>query len=330
MSTEINVLVCANKPFFQHLAVMLTSLVSNNQNSRFNLVVVTGDGQSEERRKLERTISRFHTVRFSIRDFRPEDSISLHTPGRYTTDNYTRLWVGDFFGPEVEKVLYLDADIVVLGDISKLWMVDLEGKMLGAVDIPGSTRGDDLGLPRECGYFNSGVLLIDLAQWRSTGALATVLSSLDRRGRTFKDVDQDALNVCFHANRKHLAYKWNVITPFYTPSHDLQLSSEEIDEVKKEGCIIHFNGRSRPWSYLCRHHRKPEYYTYLAYTEWRTFTPADRTPINVLRKIFGPLLPEGCKRVLRLVVGHFVRQSSPISHNSSHIAHSAPHHNTIF
>ena len=300
---ETHILACANGAYMQHLAVMLVSLLTNNAGLRVHAVVVGGDGVAPQRQKLARTLSRFPAMRLEFRDFTPEPGLPLPTPANYTADIYTRLWVSDFFGPEVDRVLYLDADMVVVGEIDSLWRQDLGGKLFGAVDIPGSTRPDELHMSTAYGYFNSGLLLFDLAQWRRENALGRVLELIRKRGPTFQDPDQDALNLCFHRERQRLDYKWNVTTPFYQPHHDLKLSRAEIDAVKQAARIIHFNGISRPWSYHSRHPRKSEYYKYLAQTEWRDFHPADHTPIDVARKYIGPLLPGSAKRLLRPLLG---------------------------
>jgi len=300
---QINVLACANRAYMQHLGVMLTSLLSNNPGRPFHIVVVTGNGADGEGEKLRATLARFPGARLSMRGFKPDPTLDLPTPASYTADIYTRLWVQDFFGPEVDRVLYLDCDMVVVGDIGALWSEDLGGKLLGAVDIPGATRPAELGMPQGYGYFNSGLLLFDLARWRGDGALQRVLDLIRARGPSFADPDQDALNLCFYADRRALDYKWNVTTPFYKPSHDLRLSPAEVEAVQREARIIHFNGISRPWSYHSRHPRKPDYYRYLEQTEWRGFQPSDRTPFDMARKHIGPLLPKPAKRWLRPLLG---------------------------
>ena len=117
-----------------------------------------------------------HSLTF--RKFAPPADLllPLMPEAHYTIDTYTRLWLGEFFPQTVDRVLYLDADIVVVGSIAPLWNVDLGGALMGAVDIPGSDRGvTRLGMRAEDGYFNAGVLVIDLKQWRATRAEETVL-----------------------------------------------------------------------------------------------------------------------------------------------------------
>ncbi|GAC1346288.1 MAG: glycosyltransferase family 8 protein [Acetobacteraceae bacterium] len=300
---EINILACANRSYMQHLAVMLVSMVTNTPDWRFNVVVVCGAGAWEQRDKLAATMARFPAARVSIRTFTPEPGLLLPTPAAYSQDIYTRLWVGEFFAPEVDRVLYLDSDMVVVGDIGPLWEQDLGGKLLGAVDIPGSNRPPLLGMAPEHGYFNSGLLLIDLARWRRIAAQERVLSLVRQRGTEFRDPDQDALNLAFCEDRTKLDYKWNAITPFYRDVNDMQLAPAVTEAVRNDARIVHFNGISRPWSYHNRHPRKADYYKYLAMTEWRDFKPLDRTPFNIARKHLGPMLPNSAKRLLRPLLG---------------------------
>jgi lipopolysaccharide biosynthesis glycosyltransferase len=201
-------------------------------------------------------------------------------------------------------VLYLDGDIVVIGNIAALWRVDLEGALLGAVDIPGSDRGViNLGLRLEDGYFNSGVLVFDLKQWRETRALDTVLGYVEAHPeQMMRDVDQEALNACFYGRRKRLDYKWNVLSSFFREPVSLPLAPAEIAEVRRDARLIHFNGHLKPWSYFCDHPRKAEYEKYLRMTEWRDFVPKDRTIVNRLRKSLAPILPEKAKAVLKSFV----------------------------
>jgi lipopolysaccharide biosynthesis glycosyltransferase len=167
------------------------------------------------------------------------------------------------------------------------------------VDIPGSDQGVRLlGLRQEDGYFNAGVLLIDLEQWRAIRAEEIVIDYI-RRNPDRIMYDQDALNACFHSCTKRLDYKWNVIRPFYREPIALPLERAEIEAIRREARIIHFNGGSKPWSYFCDHPRRAEYQRYLHMTDWRDYVPPDRTPLNILRKGISAALPSSLKDLLK-------------------------------
>jgi lipopolysaccharide biosynthesis glycosyltransferase len=300
--TRAQLLLCCNPHYFQHAAVCLTSLLVNNVDIFFDIVVVARSRDRTDEEKLRRSLAPFARHSLTLRQFDlPEERLlPLNPRAHYTLDNWSRLWVGDFFGADVDRVLYLDSDIVIVGSVAPLWNTDLEGALLGAVDIPGSRRGiENHGMRAEDGYFNSGVLLIDLAQWRRSCALETVLDYVSANPDRLPDLDQDALNGCFHARRKRLEHKWNAIWPFFREPLALPLPRAEIEAVRREARIIHFNGWSKPWSYLSPHPRKGEYEKYLRMTEWRDFVPPDRTMKNRLRKGASAALPARAKRLLR-------------------------------
>jgi lipopolysaccharide biosynthesis glycosyltransferase len=301
--SDVHLLLCTNALYLQHVAVCLASLLLNNPDLYFDIVIVGRATERLDEGKLSRSLARFPNKSLSFREFTPPSDrlLPLNPRAHYTLDNWTRLWVEEFFDDDIERVLYLDADIVVVGSLAPLWHVDLEGALLGAVDIPGSDRGvTHLGLRAEDGYFNSGVLLVDLQQWRETRALATVLGHVEANPELMmRDVDQEALNACFHGRRKRLDYKWNSLLSFFREPPSIPLAPAEIAAVRREACVIHFNGNSKPWSYLCEHPRKAEYEKYLRMTEWRDFVPEDRTVANMLRKHLAPLLPAKIKTTLK-------------------------------
>jgi lipopolysaccharide biosynthesis glycosyltransferase len=300
---RVHLLMCSNVLFLQHTAVCLVSVLANNPELFFDVVVVGRATERLDEDKLRRSLARFPNHLLSFREFTPPAGrhLPLNPRAHYTLDNWTRLWVEEFFPDDIGRVLYLDSDIVVLGSIAALWRVDLDGALFGAVDIPGSQQGvDKLGMRAEDGYFNSGVLLIDLEQWRQTRALQTVLDYIEAYPeRLVYTLDQDALNACFYARRKRLDYKWNAIWPFFREPVALPLTMLEIERVRREARIIHFNGSLKPWSYFCDHPRRADYQRFLRMTEWRNFVPIDRTPFNILHKRMSELLPQKVKHLLK-------------------------------
>jgi lipopolysaccharide biosynthesis glycosyltransferase len=306
IGSSIHLLLCGNARYLQHIAVCLTSLLANNPDVFVDAVIVGRASEQLDQAKLRRSLARFSNHSVSFREFIPpaDRQLPLNPRAHYTLDNWTRLWVEEFFADDVDRVLYLDGDIVVVGSIAPLWHVDLEGALFGAVDIPGSDRGvTHLGLQPEDGYFNSGVLLIDLKRWRTTRAFDAVLGYVETYPELMtRDVDQEALNGCFYRNRKRLDYKWNAISPFFREPCALPLTRAEIESVRQDARVIHFNGSLKPWSYFCDHPRKFEYEKYLRMTEWRDFVPADRTVLNRIRKRLSAILPEKTKTVLKALM----------------------------
>ena len=297
----VNILMCTNALFLQHTAVCLVSLLATNPGFFFNIVIVGRVAETLDEGKLRRSLTRFPNHRVTFQTFAPPADLRLPlVPGsHYTIDTYTRIWLGDFFPAEVNRVLYLDADIVVVGDIGELWNTDLAGSLMGAVDIPGSDQGvRRLGMRAEDGYFNAGMLLIDVEQWRATRAEQSILDYINAWPERL-EYDQDALNACFRSRTRRLDYKWNVIRPFFREPLALPLARAEIEAVRRDAVVIHFNGGSKPWHYFCDHPRRDAYEKYLRMTEWRDYVPPDRTPLNRVRKLVLALLPDAVKGVVK-------------------------------
>jgi lipopolysaccharide biosynthesis glycosyltransferase len=301
-STTIPTLFCINQRYAKHAAVCIVSLLEHNPWAFFDIVVVSTGDLGAEAAKLRRTLAAYPNCALKTIRFDAGVGVRLPVRAHYSVDIYTRLWVADFFPASVSKVLYLDSDMVVTGDIGGLWHAELGEAVLGAVTIPGSTRCAPLGIPEKFGYFNSGVLLIDLARWRRENVLERLIAYLTANYDKIVDPDQDMLNACLYDRRLPLPYIYNAISPFFFDYHPLGIGDDELAAVRANARIVHFNGASKPWSYLCRHPRRAEYSRQLANTEWRDDEPEDRNFANWTKKTFGPLLPESLRNYVRAKV----------------------------
>lgn len=293
---SIPTLFCINSAYGQHAAVCIVSLLENNRDRFFEIAVVSTEPLGAAAEKLQRTVRAYDHCSLKIMHLGASSGMTLPVRAlHYTMDTYTRLWVADFFGADVDRVLYLDSDMVVVANIAELWNTDIGDCILGAVTIPGSTRCAAYGIPERFGYFQSGVLLINLKQWRGERIFDRLQDYIACNAEKIVDADQDVLNACLYDRRLPLPYVWNVIAPFYHNYHPLGISDLELQSVRRNARIIHFNGPSKPWSYLCRHPRRGDYWKYLKLTEWRDFRPPDKNLVNWAKW----MLPEPVRALLK-------------------------------
>ncbi|KAI0829280.1 glycosyl transferase [Trametes gibbosa] len=140
----------------------------------------------------------------------------------------------------VERVLYLDADVLVRGDLRELWDTDLQGNPIAAAVDIGFPMGHDTARGP---YFNAGVLLMDLASIRARiGELNATATAL----KAAKMLDQDALNAHFAGAWLPLSLRWNAqglgtYATCRTPERDT-LPMDEMADPK----IVHFTGELHP------------------------------------------------------------------------------------
>jgi lipopolysaccharide biosynthesis glycosyltransferase len=301
MTETIPTLFCINANYTQHAAVCIVSLLENNRDHFFDIVVVTTDPLGSEENKLQKTVGGYSNGRVSVALL---DTTICQLPVRaqhYTIDTYSRLWVAEFFPVTIEKVLYLDSDMVVVGPIGELWRTSLGNHALAAATIPGSDRCPAFNIPEKYGYFQSGVMLINLTKWRTNNILECLLKWISENGNKIVDADQDVLNACLYNERLVLDSKWNVISPFYFDYHPLGISDQELADVRRDARIIHYNGPSKPWHYLSRHPRRDDYWKYLNISEWRDYVPKDKTLANWTKRHFGFLLPKSLRAYIKRV-----------------------------
>jgi len=188
---------------------------------------------------------------------------------------YARYFFPDCF-PSLHRLLYLDQDVLVVGDIRELWEVDLEGQPIGAVRLsrPGAEFGHQFNMhdPALESYnehessLNNGVLLYDLDAWRQPNANYTeqllAWTALNRQRQLYLLGSQPPFNLVFYNKYRVLDTKWNVMDLAGLARPD---SKEPItvpySEVAEAG-ILHWNGVLKPWS--CDGH----------YSElWRSYLP---------------------------------------------------------
>ena len=158
---------------------------------------------------------------------------------------YARLMIDRLVGAEVERVLYLDCDMLVRDNIEKLYDIDMEGHPIAAVrDSIGAfiTGGRDLRANRDIfdiadPYFNAGMVLIDVAQWRAADLIGRMEQALADGVMARIYYDQDFLNMVFARRWLQLPWRWNTI--------DARHAHEGLDPA-----ILHYTGDNKPWGVL--------------------------------------------------------------------------------
>lgn len=163
----------------------------------------------------------------------------------------TPLLLADRLPADLDRVLFLDADLLVLDDVRTLWEWDLEGAVVGAcrdVAIPncGAARGvkslATWGVRPEAPYFNAGVLVIDLPAWRDARVTERATEYLRCIGRRVDFFHQEALNAVLSDEWHPLPARWNLLGAVAGRSFERPPSA-----VWRNPGIVHFAGRMKPW-----------------------------------------------------------------------------------
>lgn len=175
---------------------------------------------------------------------------------------YSRLAIPEVV-PDERRVLYLDVDTVVLGDLTSLLQQSLDGHPVGAVRDPQNPiigKGiqlpgwDRLGVPFGRDYFNSGVMLIDLDRCQQLGIFERARRFLSEHPDSARFWDQDALNWAVDDNWHRLDRRWNTFAmspqttqPGFVHYAEEDSPLEQLLDDEKTAVIVHFAGPDKPW-----------------------------------------------------------------------------------
>ena len=239
-TTRIPVFFAVDDNYVDFLRVSLASIIDNAKDKKYRYVFyIIHNGLSIESRKA---INQLRSKRFKIRYFhvgahleRLEKNFAVRD--YYTLTTYYRLLIPDAFF-YLDKALYLDCDITVLGDLSNLYKFDIGDNLLGAVRdhsvqiVPEFIKyvEEALKIKKE-DYFNAGILVMNLKKMRQVHLLRRVYEI--SKNTVFKIAqDQDLLNVICKNSVTYLPSSWNVMP---------------LGERTNQLSLIHYNLIYKPW-----------------------------------------------------------------------------------
>ena len=226
-----------------YLSVALRSLIENASPSYQYRIHILIDTLSEETkaRLLSMQTDAVSVEFVSVREKLEKYMGKLHLRDYYTQATYYRFVISELF-PEYDRCIYLDCDILVLGNIAALYEKELGDCLMGAIpdDVVANLSffrdyvGKFLGVPYEQ-YFNAGILLLNLAEMRRVNMENAFMHIMNERKFPVAQ-DQDYLNVLCHGRTKYLDGSWNR-TAF---------PDAETGETPN---IVHFKINFKPWHY---------------------------------------------------------------------------------
>lgn len=330
----MNVLYQFNEKYAAYAGVSMTSFFENNTSVSDITVWVLGENLSVD------SIDRFD--RLSARYERPIKYIDAATliekiqamgmpsyRGSYAAN--IRMFISEIFPEDVKRVLYLDADTIVLSDISDLYDHDLKDCTLGMVyDSLGESHKEEIGLKKDEGYYNSGVILFDVHKWRERDYTGRIIDHVKNIRAQYPSPDQDLINiVCrgdimtlhprFNFQPVHKAYA--IKDYFRNYAHSLYYQKEEIEEALADPAIIHFFRfvGEFPWDKDNVHPFNDVFDKYLKESLWNDYVkqPSGNGLALKIEKILYRLLPRPVFiDIFRICHRIFYSRSNKMSENN--------------
>lgn len=234
-----NIAIAPNKPYANYMMVLMQSLFETNSDKKLFFYVLYHELSERERNRIQVFVE---TNGADISFVLVENELFSGFPmeERFSSEAYFRLIVQDVLPKEVDRLLYLDCDMIVTGDINELYHTELEDKYFAACGF--STQC-------ECGdEFNSGMLLFDMEKMRRDISLKTYQALTKRLSSDFY-LDQALLNAQFAKDGVKYVWKqkYNFTCPFYRKFAD-KIKKEMPSYTLEDIVVVHFAGPGiRPW-----------------------------------------------------------------------------------
>lgn len=258
---KINLLISFDEDYTSHAIDMLHSITLNND-------------ASLEIYLLYENLS--HTSLNVIREFVEANEIGNiheyyingkiysfpHTIKYIPEVTYYRLFAPFIINEKIDRLLYLDCDIIVDGKIDELYNLDMGDNVIAGcknmlckeMSYLNNVFNTNLNLPVTNDYINAGVLLIDVEKYRNYVSPDKIMSFINENRNNLKMQDQDVINKLFYGKIRHIDNKFN-----------FQINTVEENYQKDDVRIIHYSQRAKPWENDYYSPQKARYYySYLA------------------------------------------------------------------
>lgn len=277
----IVIAVACDNHYMPLLAAMVKSVEVNHHTGEQIILYIMDDGISRmNKTRLTRSVS---SEMFEIR-WIPKKSVipeGMNIPydhSSYPLIIHMRMFIPYFVPSAYEKVIYMDVDMIVNGEISELWKTDLGSNVIGAVvDVRIKEFGNpnavanfsELGFDKSTRYFNTGLLIINTVRWRELDMTPKVFECIEVNRKYANYPDQYGLNVVF-------ADQWTEIGTLWSWS---------AEEWNPDARLVHFIWRKPIYrSYMNEEKFRVMFFNYLEQTRWKGFRPVSETR-RIMKKI---------------------------------------------
>ena len=242
-----------NASFFMQMGVAIISILENNPQKTFSFHVFVDNFNNEDAIKLKTIAEEYkQIITIYVMDMTPLEGFHIKVK-RFSRVTYLRLLMPKVL-QEINKYLYMDADIICLGDLRDIEMLNLDGYAFAAVsDLPEAVKYRANFLKLKNGkYFNDGLMWIDVKEWNKQEITEECFKYQGVDPSRFLGQTQDILNLVMDGNIRFIDQKFNVMTQ---------------QTAVKDTVVYHFFGRFKPWEMVLNKYDKL-WRKYLTLSPW--------------------------------------------------------------
>jgi len=245
----MNILFSTDKNYFMPMVVSIVSILENNKDSNLNIYILSNFLEEDQKEVLV-VLEKKYNQKICLIIIESEYFDEAPTL-RWTKEAYYRLLVGEKLPASVNRIIYLDCDTIVNGELKSFYYSDLGVYLMGALcEGNNINQRVSLGLSPIGDYYQSGVILMDLNKCRDKLKYNDIITVLKRIKDSMIAVDQDIINVIFDGKIKKIDKIFNncEITNYY--GNNLNRLLNRINKnIFNETVIFHY-ATGKPWNNL--------------------------------------------------------------------------------
>lgn len=264
------------------MGISTISLFENNKEVDDLKVYLLGENISEDNKNELKKIGEEYGREVEVIDVPKLNIPPSLVSARWPFSAFTRLFSGVILPADVERILYLDCDTIITGDISELVNLEFNGNIvMGVKDCISGTYKQNVGLDKNSPYINAGVILFDMDALRKVEINEKIEAYMKKYEKLINYADQDILNGMFKGKIGELNPKFDVMTidivHTYEEIQKLRrptnfYSKDELESAVKNPVLIHYTTNMlvvRPWFSNTDHPFADEFRKYMRMSAWK-------------------------------------------------------------
>ena len=253
MQNNIPIFLASNDKYAPFVATTIASVCYNTK-SFCNFYVLDSGISNLNKKRIELLKEKFNNFSIEYLSIDLKKFTGFKLLPHISLDAYSRFFI-PILKPELDKVIYIDIDVSVLGDIKELYNVNLEDFYLGAIpeyyfikQQEALAKKLDIKYSNKKQFFNSGILLINSKKWRENDVTQKLFEIQNKYNSVLDWGDQDVLIKQFYKNYLILDSKFNLLSGQIIYKSEFSKEVEEIiDNAIKNPIIRHFETPNKPW-----------------------------------------------------------------------------------
>lgn len=249
----MNLLFTLNRNYIRQMEICLSSLIRFPSDDGYDIYILHSDLEPTDESRIQTVFQDKEEIQFHFMFVDPVLFEAFPNNDRYPKTMYYRILAPSLLPEKLDRILYLDPDIVAIKPVQSLYNMDFENNYYIACshtqEFLNQFNRLRLGISENCSYINTGVMMLNLPLLRKEQSLKEIIEYIQRKGEHFLLPDQDIITGLY-GNRIKLED-----TMIYNLSdrilsfHLWETKSEKspLDWVEKNTVLIHYCGKNKPW-----------------------------------------------------------------------------------